>query len=208
MGGQPPARIRPGTPGRMGGFMRKSVGLALGVAAVIGAALAPAAASAAAGSPAALAAGGGSDPSTAVTFSVTTGALTISVPSTASLGIGTPGSVIRGLLGNVTVTDNRAALTASWTASVSSTAFTTGTATPAETIPAADAAYDAGTVTPTGTITITTTDVTLSGTPQAVVAGSSGTGNNSAQWNPTISVTVPSTAVGGTYAGTISHSVA
>jgi hypothetical protein len=197
--------------------MRKSVGFAFSAAfsaaALTGAVLAPAAASAATQGLAAARittarnAPSGSDPPTVVTFAVTSGALTMSVPSTAFLGSGLPGQVIDGLLGAVTVTDSRALLNASWTATVSSTSFITGTGTPSETIPAADAAYDPGTLTTTGTVTVIASDITLSGTAQTAVAASAGAGNNTARWNPTIAVTVPVAAVGGTYTGTISHSV-
>jgi hypothetical protein len=207
--------------------MRQSLGLALGAAAVMGAALIPAAASAAAarpaahrhgdaaqaaavgtpGAPAARPATGGSDPATTVTFAVTSGALTMTAPTAASLGSGAPGSSVSSQLGTVTVTDNRALLAASWTATVASTTFTTGTATPSETIPTADAYYDPGAISTTGTITVTPTGVVLSTTPQAVVAGTAGAGNNSASWSPRLVVTVPTSAVSGTYTGTITHSV-
>jgi hypothetical protein len=149
----------------------------------------------------------GGDPDTTVTFAVTTGALTLTAPASATLGSGAPGTTISGQLGTVTVTDSRALLVASWTTTASSTDFTTGGGTPAETIPAADATYTPGTVTTTGTITTSTSVITLSGTPQTVVTGSAGVGNNTASWNPTIAVAVPSAAVGGTYTGTLSESV-
>jgi hypothetical protein len=98
-------------------------------------------------------------------------------------------------------------LNASWTVTASSTNFTTGTGTPAETIPAGDASYAPGTVTTTGTITTTASDITLSNSPQTVVVGSSGSGDNSASWDPTVSVAVPAAAVNGTYTATLTHSV-
>lgn len=149
----------------------------------------------------------GSDPDTTVTFTVTSGALSLSAPVTANLGSGAPGSAISGALGNVTVTDNRALLAASWTTTVSSTSFVTGGGTAPETIPASDATYAPGTVTTTGTITATPSSITLSGTAQTVVAGTAGVGDNTATWNPTMAVSAPAAAVGGTYTGTIAHSV-
>jgi hypothetical protein len=125
----------------------------------------------------------GSDPDTTVTFAVTSGALTMTAPSAANLGSGAPGSTISGALGSVSVSDNRALLSASWTVTASASNFTTGTGTPAETIPAGDVSYAPG------------------------VTGSSGSGDNSASWDPTISVAVPVAAVNGTYTGVISHSV-
>jgi hypothetical protein len=179
--------------------------------AVAGAVLAPVAASAAVGGPAMpaarAAAQAAGDSATTVTFAVTSGLLTISTPTASNLGSGAPGSTISGPLGTVTVTDNRALLNASWTVTASSTNFTTGTGTPAETIPAGDASYAPGTVTTTGTITTTASDITLSNSPQTVVVGSSGSGDNSASWDPTVSVAVPAAAVNGTYTATLTHSV-
>jgi hypothetical protein len=193
--------------------MRKLVGLALSATAVIGAALSPAAASAATAGPvmhagqAAANVRAGSDPGTTVTFAVTSGLLTLTAPTAASLGSGAPGSTISGPLGTVTVNDNRALLNASWTVTASSSNFTTGTGTPAETIPAGDATYAPGTVTTTGTITVTPSSITLSNSPQTVMTGSSGNGDNSASWDPTVAVAVPSAAVTGTYTATLTHSV-
>jgi hypothetical protein len=187
--------------------MRKSVGLALSVAAIIGAALAPAAASAATAGPARGAAQGGSDPSTTVTFAVTSGLLTVTAPAAASLGSGAPGSTISGPLGTVQVTDNRALLNASWTVTASASDFITGTGTLAETIDVEDANYDPGPVATTGTITVTPSDITLANSPQTVMAASSGNGDNTASWNPRISVVVPAAAVTGLYTATLTHSV-
>jgi hypothetical protein len=142
---------------------------------------------------------------TTTTFTVTNGALTITTPSSVNLGSGAPGSVIGPTaLGAVTVNDNRASASASWTATVSSTDFTAG----AQIIPATDATYTTGTVTPTGTITITSDPgLTLTGAAQTVVSGSAGSGDNTAAWNPTIAIAVPVAAVAGLYTGTITHSV-
>jgi hypothetical protein len=148
------------------------------------------------------------DPDSTVTFNVTSGALSMSAPVSASLGSGAPGTTISGALGPVSVTDDRAPLSASWTATASATDFTTGGATPPETIPVTDTSYDPGTITTTGTITATGTSVTLSNSAQAVVTGSSGVGDNTATWNPTISISMPAGAVGGTYTGTLTQSVA
>jgi hypothetical protein len=143
-----------------------------------------------------------------VTFTVTTGALTMTAPTTASLGSGAPGAAISGALGAVTVTDDRALLSATWTTTASSTAWTTGGGTPNETIPASDVGYDPGSVTTTGTITATGTPITLAAAPVPVVTGTSGVGNNTATWNPAIAVAVPASAVGGAYSGTLTQSVA
>ncbi|MFE7191292.1 hypothetical protein [Kitasatospora sp. NPDC057541] len=145
-----------------------------------------------------------SDPSTTLTFVVTSGALTMSVPVSAALGSGAPGTQISAPIGPVTVVDNRALLSASWTVTASETDFANGPST----IPATDATYTAGTVTTTGVITVTTTSVTLTNSPQTVVTGSAGIGDNTATWDPTVTVSVPASAVGGLYTGTLTQSVA
>jgi hypothetical protein len=145
---------------------------------------------------------------TPTTFSVTIGALTITVPASADLGAGNPGTTIGPApLGTVEVTDDRAALGASWTATAASTDFTTGGGTPSETIPATDVSYAPGTLNTTGTATDTGTPVTLSGTPAPVVAATAITGDNTCSWDPDLSVAVPSAAVGGVYTATVTHSV-
>ena len=149
-----------------------------------------------------------SDPDTTVTFSVTSGALSMSAPVSANLGSGAPGTTISSAIGAVSVVDDRALLSASWTATAAASDWTTGGATPAETIPASDVGYDPGTITTTGTITATGTPITLSGTATPVVTGTSGVGDNTASWDPTLSVAVPASAVGGAYTGTLTQSVA
>jgi hypothetical protein len=193
--------------------MRRSLAVAIMAGAVIGAAIAPAAALAStsttshhhAVSAAPSVASG--DPDTTMTFTVTSGALTMTAPGIANLGSGAPGTTISAPLGSVTVTDNRALFSASWTATASSTDFVTGGGGPGNTIPASDANYDPGAITHTGTITTTPTDITLANSPQTVVAGTAGSGDNSASWNPTISVAIPASAVGGTYTATLVQSV-
>jgi hypothetical protein len=140
--------------------------------------------------------------------------LLISSPETANLGSADPGTTASGELGAVTVTDTRAALTATWTATVSATSFTTGGGTPAETIPASAVTYWSGPA--TATIGVGTfipgqpnaddaTSLTESATAFTLTEG---TGNNSATWDPTLVVSVPSSGVAGTYTGTVTHSVA
>ena len=191
----------------------------LAVATVAGIALTPVAASAASAGPAVLARSSSpaADPiptDTTVTFTVTTGALSLTAPTSADLGAGAPGTTISGALGPVTVTDDRALLSASWIATASASSWNTGGATPAEIIPVSDIGYAVGAITTTGTITATGTDRLagilagdFSGTPQAVVTGSAGVGDNTATWSPLISVAVPASAVGGAYSGTITQAV-
>jgi len=147
------------------------------------------------------------DPDTTLTFTVNVGALSLTAPATADLGSGDPGTTISGVVTPVVVTDDRALLTASWTATASESDWTTGGATLAETIPAADATYTPGTITTTGTITTAGTPITLANAPAPVVVGSAGVGNNTATWDAGIAVAVPAGAVGGPYTGTLSQSV-
>jgi hypothetical protein len=182
----------------------------LAAAAVTALGLAPSVASAATAGSAALghsSANPGGDPNTQVTFSVTTGELSMTAPATANLGSGAPGTTITGQVGPVTVTDDRALLTASWTTTASSTAWTTGGGTGNESIPASDVGYNPGSITTTGTITATGTPITLSGAAAPVVTGTAGVGNNTATWNPALAVAVPAAAVGGPYTGTLTQSV-
>jgi hypothetical protein len=147
---------------------------------------------------------GPGDPSTTVALTVTSGALTLATPVSAVLGSGAPGTTISAPIGPCTVTDDRALLSASWTVAASQTDFANGPSV----IPAGDASYTPGTVTTTGTITVTPVSVTLSNTAQVVLDGSSGVGDNTATWDPTLAVSVPPSAVGGTYTSTLTQSVA
>lgn len=161
-----------------------------------------------------VAAGGSANAAdTITTFTVNTAGLTITAPGTSDLGSGSAGTAISAALGDVTVTDARALLTASWVATVTSSDFTTGGATPAETVPVADVSYWSGPLTAsTGTGTFTR------GQPDAAAAVpiegatamtlTAGVGDNTATWDPTLVVHVPAAAVGGVYTGTVTHSVA
>ena len=149
--------------------------------------------------------GGAAD--TTVTFGVTSGVLSISAPVTVYLGAGAPGTTISGALRSVTVTDDLALLFTSWISTASATNWTTGSGTPAETIPATDVSYNPGTITTTGTITATGTPIALSRTPAPVVTGSTGTGDDTATWVPVLSVAIPASAVSGTYSATLTESV-
>ncbi|NUW31771.1 hypothetical protein HTZ77_10070 [Nonomuraea sp. SMC257] len=153
---------------------------------------------------------------TTVVFSVSTAqGLAISVPDgPVGIGTGAAGDQISGSLGSVTVSDERAALVATWVATVSGTSFTTGGGSGAETIPAGAISYWSGPATST-----TGTGTFVPGQPNAASAKHlhapytafskiSGSGDNSCTWNPTIVVDIPDGAVAGTYTGTISHSVA
>ncbi|MEU8035984.1 hypothetical protein [Streptosporangium sp. NPDC049078] len=146
---------------------------------------------------------------TIVTFSITTAGLTISAPSTANLGSVAAGATsISGQIGPVTVTDDRATLNGSWNASVISTDFTTGGGTAPETIGNINVSYSPGSATATtGQGTFTPGPGGIINVPRVAFTGTNLVGNNTATWNPTLTVTIPTTAVGGTYSGTVTHSV-
>jgi hypothetical protein len=143
---------------------------------------------------------------TATVTLTSTGVLSISVPGTFALGGAVTATTLNGQLGPVQVTDERSADPTEWTASVSATPFTNGTHT------LGAATYDPGVVTTTGipASQITTQVVTLSTSTQTVVTLDGGTGfsgNNTAVWNPTVTVVIPVGSVTGTYTSTITHSV-
>jgi hypothetical protein len=153
---------------------------------------------------------------TTVTLTVTSpGGLTITVPDgPVSVGSGTPGNAVSGQLGGVTVSDQRAILAATWTASVTSTDLTTGGGTAAETILKSALSYWSGAATATtGTGTFTPGQANAGasqtlGVSRTAFAKTTGSGANTATWNPTLVVNIPSANVVGTYTGTVSHSVA
>jgi hypothetical protein len=210
--------------------MRKFVATAISAGAAIGVVLTPISASAATAHVAALAAGGTSTTTkpealptsgaTGLTFSVTSGELSISVPGTANLGTGVPGSGagggpgspdvpnISGLLGTVTVTDNRALDPEDWVVTAAETNFSDGIG---NTIPATDSTYDPGTFTQVSGAS-TTTDastppitLTNAGVP---VVDNAGAADNVVSWDPTIAITLPDDTIDGTYTGTLTQSVA
>lgn len=165
--------------------------------------------------PVAANAGAGDTPST---FTLTAGSLSIAVPdgSVTPVDLGSAGTGAASLshsLGNVTVTDGRGALSATWTAAAASTDFTTGTQSTDETVTKANVGYYAGVGTaqvgqvgvfaPLG---LPLAPVSLAGTG-ANVGTWAGTGNNTVTWNPTITFTLSPSQVAGVYSGTITHSV-
>ena len=150
---------------------------------------------------------------TTTSFSLSAGTLSVSVPASASLSAVSEsllGGTATGSLGSTSVTDTRGGLSLAWTATVSSSDFTTGAASADETVTKANVGYTPGNVTSSGNATIPAvgTAAPSLATGVAVVAATNVIGSVSASWNPTIAVTVPSTKVAGTYSGTITHSVA
>jgi hypothetical protein len=153
---------------------------------------------------------------TTTTFTLTAGALAITAPASKDLGSVATGTstTAAAQLGSVAVADGRGALLGSWTASVSSTDFTTGGATANETVAKANADYWSGAATSTtgvGTFTpgqlLVANKVTLS-TSRTAFSAAVVVGNNTAAWNPTVNVNIPAASVAGAYSGTITHSIA
>jgi hypothetical protein len=153
---------------------------------------------------------GASAAGTAATFSLTSGSLTITQPSTATLGTAAAGSLtLSGALGTVAVSDQRGNLVATWTATVSSTSFTTGGGTAPETVPTSSIAYSAGLpIATSGTGSFVPGVLANLSSPGTAGSWAGGVGVNSASWNPTITFTLSPSQVAGTYTGTITHSVA
>jgi hypothetical protein len=151
---------------------------------------------------------------TSATFKVNGGALNITTPDSADLGsVNIGASNVSSQLGTVTVTDQRASLSlVSWTTSVVSSPFTTsdGNGNNA-TIAASNVSYLAGVPTAQSGIGVFAPGLTSAfgiGTSATAYTAVAEVGATSVSWNPTIAVTLPSSAQAGTYTGTITHSVA
>ncbi|MEV6103924.1 hypothetical protein AB0M28_04290 [Streptomyces sp. NPDC051940] len=136
----------------------------------------------------------------------------ITVPVAGSLGTVQTGQTGTVKLGSVKVTSvgNR-----TWTATVSATSFRTGSGSPMETIAPGNMSYWSGpVVSKTGPGTFTpgqptaNNRVPLDASRTAFSYSTQLTIASSATWQPTLNVSVPATAVAGTYTGTVTHSVA
>jgi hypothetical protein len=159
---------------------------------------------------------------TSTTFTVTGDGLAITVfPASAPLGSGAPGTDIAPAagIGTFTVTDARSVEPAAWTASVTSTAFTTPGGGASRIIANSSVDYWSGTCTGTGGDGGGATPTWTGGQANAGAAqnlGASrtacsltgGAGANTGSWDPHLIVHVPANAVAGAYTGTVTHSVA
>jgi len=148
------------------------------------------------------------------TPSLAAAALAITVPSSAGLGTVPTGAGTRSAqLGTVEVTAS-GLVAPSYTAQVSSTTFTTGGQSVAETIPKASISYWSGPVTTsTGLQTavpgqLTALQAQALSTTRTAFSSTGLVLSITTSWNPTIIVAIPAAAVAGTYTGTITHSVA
>ena len=195
-----------------GRFMRKVLGLSISAAAILATGLLPVAAFAATTGPAAFNSGA-SFASTPVTFTVDGTGIGLTEPGSVDFGSEAIGGTVTGSLGEVQVADDQGLDGGGWTATAASSDFTLSSATDptsAETIPNSGVSYDPGTITASSTITATGYPVAvppgLIGTSNVVI-GTDADGDNTAHWDPTITIAVPATAVAGAYSGTITDSV-
>lgn len=140
------------------------------------------------------------------------GALSITVPPSASLGAAAPGVTISGQLGTIQVSDTLGTQP-SWTATVSATNFTTGAGGVGRTVDTTQFSYWSGPATATtGAGTRVPGQLTaaqaqhLIGTRTAF-SKTSGTAVNTTSWNPTLIVTIPLSVIAGPYQATITHTV-
>lgn len=139
---------------------------------------------------------------TVATFTLAAGTIDIGVQPNAALTNGNAGdTLVTGNLGDVTVTDGRGNLLG-WTTSAASTTFTGNTGTTSLGV-----LYDSGAITKTGVVTVVGTPKPLTALAVPVVVGTVVTGNNTATWNPGLTVTLPPTSLAGNYSGTITTSV-
>ena len=141
---------------------------------------------------------------TVTTFELAAGTLDLAVAATATLTDGDSGATtISGSLGAVSVTDDRGGVLG-WVTSAASSVFT---GAPVATVSTA-VSYNSGGVTGTGSVTRTSTGATaLTAAAATVVSGTTVNGNNTAAWDPTLTVTLPSTSSAGTYTGTVTTSL-
>lgn len=140
-------------------------------------------------------------------------ALAITVPSSVNLGSVPSGTTsLSAHLGTITVTAS-GLVAPSFTATVSTTAFTTGTGTAAETIAKTSISYWSGPATsaPGQDATpgqATAADAEILSAPRTAFRSSGLVLSITTEWNPTIVIAIPAAAVAGTYSATVTHSVA
>ncbi|WP_353988283.1 hypothetical protein [Ruicaihuangia caeni] len=143
---------------------------------------------------------------TTTTVEVQAGALSISAPASLALSSVAPGQTASGEFqpAEVVVTDLTAD-TLGWTTSYTITDFTS-VSVPEAAISAGNVTYVPTTATVSGTATVTgTTAANGTGVIQTATAV---TGNNTATWGGTISVSIPSDALAAAdYTATLTHSV-
>lgn len=152
----------------------------------------------------------------AVGFALTGGSLSITEPGAATVTagplLGLAGGSFSGSLGSTTVVDQRGGVLG-WTSTIAqTTAFSNGTTT----LPVGSTkAWVSGAIVPTsgvatvsaGTYVSQATGLVLSGTGQPFVSATAVVGSNTTSFNPSIAVSLPSSATAGTYSGVITQTV-
>lgn len=140
---------------------------------------------------------------TTASFTVFSGAVSVTAPATKNFGFVAQGSSVSDTLGIVEVTDSRSPTPGTWTATVLSTDFSSG----GNTFAASSVTYTAGSCTATGVTCTPAGAFSLSNSAQTAAAGSSSTTGSTASWNPTFAFTVPVGQATGAYSATVTHSV-
>lgn len=140
---------------------------------------------------------------------VAPGGLYVSAPCVALLSGAPPGDAASGRLGEVRVTDERAARDASWVATVTvSEDFTAGSPDFDETISGGHVAYHPGAAIDAFNGPFTPGHPGSLANVRMAFSHPSGSGSNSVAWNPALIVHVPADGVAGVYRGVVTHSVA
>jgi hypothetical protein len=143
------------------------------------------------------------------------GSLSIAVPASSSLASApNTASTLSAHLGAVTVSDSRGALAGGWSVTVTSSDFTTGSGTAAETIGKTRVAYWSGPATNVSGLgtplpgQLTSSARVSLGSSRPAFGGTGAVGTTSISWDPTLVVSLSPSTVVGQYQGTITHSVA
>ncbi|MFI7149988.1 hypothetical protein ACIBO2_34120 [Nonomuraea sp. NPDC050022] len=165
------------------------------------------------GAPAApVAAAGAIGAATNSTFALHVNTLTITVPASAGLGNGSQGNSLSASMGTITVEDTRNG-SMTWTATVTSTNFTTGGGSAGETIAKGDVAYWSGpTTSQSGGGTrvpgqLTAADKVPLSSPVIAFKGTKAPLSTTTSWQPKLVISVPIAAIIGHYTGVITHTV-
>lgn len=141
---------------------------------------------------------------TLTTFTVEGGSLVLTAAAVADLDVVATGETsVTGTLGEVIVTDSRGG-TDGWTVTAGSTAFSNTTVGGPTSI---GVSYNAGTVVETGDVSTTVSPGDVR-TPITVVTADNVTGNNTATFDPSLTVSLPTNALAGEFEGTVTTSVA
>jgi hypothetical protein len=148
------------------------------------------------------------DGDTPITFEVTGGALSITVPggpvSLGTVATSAGSQVVSANLGIVTVTDDRGG-TDGWIVTAVADDFT-GPQSISVSEPGLSS-YTTPGASIVGVANVGATSLDALYPPAAVQVATGVDGINSATWNPTISLTIPADALAGNYSSSVTHSV-